>query len=299
MCGYAQQISSTEFGQQISGSSGQNTETRPAEDQILWDQPISTAANKYGIVSTYYIQSDWGLYSADDFIAEEKVLINSILFYGSQSNENAQDLIEKVNLYFYTDDNGIPSGSPEDQGSELHKFSFDYSDLTVEPGVDPFLGNKIYHIDIKDILGEGVELEPGHYWLSIVFDIDMDPNNFSDRFSWTDSETLVLNNPKAISTELGFTTWTTVSEIGFPVKAFAFTLYGEEEILSTGSAELHDLQVYPNPATDVIYLSGTNVKQINSVRATNMNGQSITLNYKNGQVDVSQLAAGNYIYYSD
>lgn len=155
MCGYAQQISSTEFGQQISGSSGQNTETRPAEDQILWDQPISTAANKYGIVSTYYIQSDWGLYSADDFIAEEKVLINSILFYGSQSNENAQDLIEKVNLYFYTDDNGIPSGSPEDQGSELHKFSFDYSDLTVEPGVDPFLGNKIYHIDIKDILGEG------------------------------------------------------------------------------------------------------------------------------------------------
>src|SRR5699024_11302823 len=83
--------------------------------------------------------------------------------------------------------------------------------------------------------------------------------------------------------------------IGFPVQAFAFTLYGEEETLSTGSAELHDLQVYPNPATDVIYLSGTNVKQINSVRATNMNGQSITLNYKNGKVDVSYVAVGNYI----
>lgn len=149
--------------------------------------------------------------------------------------------------------------------------------------------------DIKDVLGEGIELQPGHYWLSVVFDIDMDPNNFDDRFSWSDSETLVLNDPKAISTELGFTTWTTVSEIGFPVQAFAFTLYGEEEILSTGSTELSNLQVYPNPATDVIYLSGANVKQVNSVRATNMNGQFVNLNYKNGQVDVSQLAAGTYI----
>lgn len=293
--GYAQQISTTEFGQQITGSTGQATEARPTEDQILWEQPISTAANKYGIVSTYYIPNNWGLYSADDFKAEEKIFINSILFYGSQYNEDAQELIEKVNLYFYTDDNGIPSGSPEDQGSELHKFSFDYSDLIVEPGVDPFLGNKIYHIDIKDVLGEGIELQPGHYWLSVVFDIDMDPNNFDDRFSWSDSETLVLNAPKAISTELGFTTWTTVSEIGFPVQAFAFTLYGEEEILSTGSTELSNLQVYPNPATDVIYLSGANVKQVNSVRATNMNGQFVNLNYKNGQVDVSQLAAGTYI----
>lgn len=294
---HSQQITTSEFGQVISGVNSENPHTSPRmnEDPILWEQAVSTADSKYSIVSTYYMQNGWGLYSADDFEVENNITINSILFFGSQSNEEAQDLIDKVNLYFYQDNEGVPSGSPEEQGSELMKYSFDYDQLTVEPGVDAFLGNKIYHIDIQDLLSEGIELEAGHYWLSIVFDIDMDSADFDDRFSWSDSEILVLNQPKAISTELGITEWTSVPEIGYPVQAFAFSLYGEEEILSTSSADLQKLQVYPNPATDAFYIAGSQVQQINGVNATNTLGQTFDLHYDNGRVNVSQLSKGIYI----
>lgn len=293
----AQQISTSEFGQVITGSNPENSSTssRLNEDPVLWEQPVSTADNKYSIVSTYYMQNDWGLYSADDFEVENNVTINSILFFGSQYNEDAQNLIDKVNFYFYLDNEGVPAGSPEEQGSELRKYSFNYDQLTVEPGVDAFLGNKIYHIDLKEILNDGIDLEAGHYWLSIVFDIDMDANNFDDRFSWSDSETLVLNQPKAISTELGINEWTSVPEIGFPVQAFAFSLYGEEEILSTSAANLQNLQVYPNPAVNAFYIVGSSVEQIKEVSATNTLGQTTKLLYNNGKVDVSHLSKGLYI----
>lgn len=294
---HSQQITASEFGQVITGGSQENspTSSRINEDPILWEQAVSTAESKYGIVSTYYMQNDWGLYSADDFQVENSITINSILFFGSQYNETAQDLIDKVNLYFYLDNEGVPAGSPEEQGSELLKYSFDYNQLTVEPGVDAFLGNKIYHVDIQDLLSEGIELEAGHYWVSIVFDIDMDSANFDDRFSWSDSETLVLNQPKAISTELGITEWTSVPDIGFPVQAFAFSLYGEEEILSTSSADLQNLQVYPNPTTDAFYIAGSQVEKITGISATNTLGQIFQLHYANGKVNVSHLSKGVYI----
>lgn len=295
---HAQQKTTSDIGQVITSSQETSTHLLNDEDEdqnILWEQAVSTAENKYSIVSTYYTQSGWGMYSADDFITENKITINSILFYGSQSNDDAQDQIEKVNLYFYTDNDGVPTGSPEEQGTELAKYSFDYADLVVEPGAEYYMGNKIYYLDILEALGEGIELEAGHYWLSIVYDIDMDSSNFEDRFVWSDSEGIVLNEPKVIVSELGITEWTDTSETGFPVESFAFSLYGDTEILSTSSFELDQLKVYPNPTADVFYIGSTQIGEIQSIHAFNILGKSFELNYKNGRVDVTHLTEGTYI----
>lgn len=293
----AQQVSVSQLGQIQSGTSQSHQKTfeNDETDPILWEQTVSEEENKYSIVSTHYLQNDWGLYSADDFVAENEITINSILFFGSQSNDEAQALIESVNLYIYKDDNGVPAGSPEEQGSELIKLGFHYEDITVEPGVDAFMGNKIYHIDIANLYGEGIELEAGHYWLSIVFDIDMESSNFDDRFVWSDHESVILNDPKLISTEIGFPQWTTVSTVGFPLQAFAFTLYGEGATLSSSSIDLNDLQIYPNPATSTFYIAGSQVKEVKSVGAINTLGQNFELNYQNGKVDIAHLNKGVYI----
>lgn len=294
----AQQVTASEFGQVITKSSQENLAkvfNEEEDENILWEQAVSTAVDKFSIVSTQYLQNGWGLYAADDFVAESKITINSILFYGSQSNDEAQEKIEKVNLYFYADDNGAPLGSPEIQGSEITKISFDYENIVVTPGEDAFMGNKVYYIDILENSGAGIELEAGHYWLSIVFDIDMDSSDFDDRFVWSDHDNSILNDPKLISTKLGFPQWATVSEVGFPVKSFAYTLYGDQEMLSTSSFDLEQLKVYPNPTTEVFYISGSKIEQVNSVRAINTLGQSFELNYQNGKVDVAHLNKGVYI----
>lgn len=293
---YAQKMNKTHFGQEITEVSKKIVPIHEVTgDAVVWEQKVSSAENKYAIVSTFYIPENWGLYSADDFQTEKDITIQSILFYGSQSNDEAQSLIRKVNLYLYTDQDGKPAGSPEIQGSEYKKITFGYSDLKVEPGEFYYMGDKIYHIDIQKVLGEGIKLPAGVYWASIVFDIDTPSSEFSNRFSWADSEALILHQPKAISKELGINDWTDIPKVGFPVKAFAFTLYGDNSILSTNSFNSEDLQLFPNPTSDYFYLTGASIKEIKSIDCVDLLGQKKDLVYENGKVNISHLNKGVYL----
>lgn len=294
---YGQKMSKTNLGQEISTISKkvEKKYNKETDEIVLWEQKKSEAEHKYGLVSTYYMPDNWGLYSADDFKAENDITINSLLFYGSQSNEEAASLIKKVNLYLYKDNDGKPNGSPENQGSEFLKLAFDYNNLTVEPGEFAYMGDKIYHIDVRKVLGDGIKLPVGVYWISIVFDIDSSSSDFDNRFVWVDSEELILSQPKVISKELGINDWTNVPEVGFPIKAFAFTFYGDNTILSTSSIDLEKIDLFPNPSADYFYLAGKTIKEIKSIEGINMLGQKMKLNYNNGKVDISHLKKGEYI----
>lgn len=262
----------------------------------FWEQVITPEDSKSSMNSTYYIKDDSGIYSADDFmVGDEGVSIHSILFNGYQLNKSASTLIENVHLYFYLNENDLPQGSPEEPGSEFKKYSFDYSDFLVEDGGEELMGMMTYFLDIEEAIGEKIELEAGHYWLSIVFDIDIDIDDFDERFEWTESLDTHLNDAKFISKAIGIDTWSNTSVFGFDIASFSFTLYGEESILSNSNIGADYLKIYPNPATDAFYISGSQIKQIQGIQAVNTIGQTFQLDYSNGKIDVDHLTKGIYI----
>ncbi|SFQ65507.1 Ig-like domain-containing protein [Flavobacterium akiainvivens] len=68
------------------------------------------------------------------------------------------------------------------------------------------------------------------------------------------------------------------------------------EVLSAGVAVKNNIVVYPNPLKDVLYFKGT--ADITSVEVYNLLGQAVISQLPNAtefSIDMSQLAAGNYI----
>lgn len=300
----AQEADKNLLGQKVINSTQSTNHTNfdgNDEDETLWAQEVSTAETTYAIVSSYFHAGGHGIFSADDFEVESNVTINSILFNGSQSAEDGGDYINGINIYFYTNEDDAPSGQPLDEGSafkEVIGIPYDSEFVVVEPGIDAFLGNKIYYIDLEG-LNESVELDAGHYWVSIVFDLDLEENDFDLRWSWSDSENASLNAPMLIAPVdnggLYFPNWVEVGQVGFPVTAFAFTLYGEEEMMSTVSVDLESLKVYPNPAHDFLYIAEGSSQDIQGVNVFNLTGQQQAVNYRNGKMNISHLAVGTYV----
>lgn len=296
----AREISKNEFGQEIISSSPNYPQrVVNTENSVLWEQAVSEADTKYSITSSHFELAGWGMYAADDFKFETESTINSILFYGSQSEQDGAEYINSVDLYFYEDEDNSPAGNPAEEGSEILKLEIDYNSdfVTVEPGVDSFLGNKVYTIDLEGYFGEGITLDSGPYWLSIVFNLNLEENDFNIRWLWSDSEADNMNPPKLISPnpdgDLFIPEWTPISQIGFPMTSMAFTLFGEDGQLGTSDLDHAALSVYPNPAVEVLYVKG--VDAIENVAVYSVTGQLQNTLFKNDEVNVSGLASGMYI----
>lgn len=301
----AQEVANSALGKVVSNANVANTakqsvNNKTTDNQTLWDQPISTAESVYAIVSSYFHLAENGIFCADDFELTEDSTINSILFYGS-TDDNEGEYVNGINLYFYTDADGVPAGQPLAEGSafkEVIGIPYNSEFVTVEPGELAFLGDKIYHIDLAG-LGESIDLPAGHYWVSVVFDLNLAENNFDIRWSWQDSENQQLAAPTIIvPVDMGglyIPDWSPVSSVGFPVNAFAFSLYGENAIMSTSSVDMSKLQVFPNPAQDVLYIADGSSQDIQSINIINLAGQKLAAEFKNGKINVSHLSPGTYI----
>lgn len=293
---WAQHIQINVAGSTVNTSVKQTaTSEKHTTEPPFWEQVITPSDTKNSMNSTFFMKENVGIYSADDFIVEENVAINSILFNGYQMNKLADGLIDKIHLYFYWDEEGVPQGSPEEPGSEIRKYSFDYADFSVEDGGEELMGMMTYYLDLEAVMGEKIELGSGHYWLSIVFDIDITMDDFDERFEWTESLDTHLNKAKFISKSLGINNWSNTSLFGLDIAAFAFTLYGDSEVLSTSNIGIDHLKIYPNPAVDAFYLAGSQVKEVKAVQAINTIGQVFPLSYFNGKVNISHLAKGIYV----
>ena len=67
------------------------------------------------------------------------------------------------------------------------------------------------------------------------------------------------------------------------------------EGLNTQLITTDEIQVYPNPANDVVFVRTPSGSQIHSVELYSMNGQRFTSSVAMGRIDVSALAPGLYI----
>jgi len=272
------------------------------EENIVWEQQLSTAENTFSISSSHFNLGEWGMYAADDFEIIEEAEINALFFHGSQAAEDGEEYINGINLYFYADDEGKPAGNPSEEESailEVIGIPIDSEFLTVEPGIDAFLGNKEYHIDLEGYLGEKIVLSEGIYWLSIVFDLELEDVDFDIRWLWSDSNTENLNKPMVIDPtdgiQAGLTDWTLIEDAGFPMTDMAFTLYGETDVLSIPSYESNKVKLYPNPTTDFLNLSLETDMEILNITAVDLAGKTYPLNANNDKVDLSKLSTGTYV----
>lgn len=243
-----------------------------------------------------------GMYAADDFELAGETTINGIFFHGSQGDDDGASYINGIDIYFYEDENGVPAGNPSIEGSavlEVNNIPIDSEFVEVSPGVDSFLGYKEYYVDIEGFLGEELSFSEGIYWISIVFNLDLAENDFDIRWLWNDSNTENLSKPVVIdpTNELnaGIMNWTKIEEVGFPMTDMAFTLFGETEVLSVPSLDAKNIQIYPNPTTDFLFISLDNGMEIESVFATDLSCRRHQLDFENNKVGVSHLAIGTYV----
>src|SRR5699024_1767598 len=245
---------------------------------------------------------NWGMYAADDFEIIDEAEIDAIYFYGSQADENGDDFINGINLYFYADEDGQPAGNPSEENSafyEVISIPIDSEFVTVEPGEDAFLGNKEYHIDLEGFLGEKITFPEGVYWLSIVFDLELEDVDFDIRWLWSDSNTKNLNKAMVIDPsngiEAGLTEWTLIEDAGFPITDMAFTLYAETDVLSIPSYESNNIKLYPNPTTDFLNLSIEADLEILNITAVDLAGKPNKLSFEGNKINLNNLSTVTYI----
>lgn len=297
----AQKLEISRLGQKMVTQKTSRVNYRSNSQNAIWEQNLTEAESKFSIVSSYFAPINWGIYVADDFKLDGETTIQALKFYGSQYEADSS-FINGISLYIYKDDNGKPAGNPGVVGSEFYKVTGipvanQYVDI--QPGEDAFLGNKIYKIDLAGYLSDSLVLPEGTYWLSVVFELDLTENDPDKRWLWTDSENDQLSAPQVIDptndSGLNIPTWTDIDQVGFPVVAMAFTIYGETEALAVPQIEANNVVVYPNPTTNRLTIELNDGVKIQQVTAYDMQGRRFDLSLHEGSVNVSQLSAGVYV----
>lgn len=72
-----------------------------------------------------------------------------------------------------------------------------------------------------------------------------------------------------------------------------YAIYGEVPPLSLDSNSLDTFFIYPNPASDVLYLNGK-IQEIKAIAAYNLSGQKMNIKMEGDKIDVSEMPPGLY-----
>ncbi|HEY3859991.1 MAG TPA: S8 family serine peptidase [Gammaproteobacteria bacterium] len=132
----------------------------------IWTQPATSKLE--GFPSTFFTQSNHGIYSADTFIVSVNAHINGIVASGfAQDSSSAVPINGKVDWYIYTDASGQPAGNPEDG---INDYKWHYSGNAGDPGIDTTSG--VITLDLTAAGQPSVNLSPGNYWLIVVPSLD-------------------------------------------------------------------------------------------------------------------------------
>lgn len=300
----AQELIKSPLGQTSIGTFATPIKTfdEEEEEDAIWKQDRSYEIDEFSITSTHFDLADWGMYAADDFQLAGETTITGIYFHGSQTHEQGEDYVNGINIYIYKDADGKPDGNPSITESAylgVYDIPVDSPHVEIKPGAEAYLGYKEYFIDIEGFLGEALSLSEGVYWISVVFNTELEENDFDIRWLFVNSSTENLNRPMVIDPTngvgAGLTEWTKIEDAGFPMTDLAFTLYGETEVLSIPSHEVSDIKVYPNPTSDYLTLALEESMQVESVFATDLTGKRQALHLEGKRVSLNHLTAGTYI----
>ncbi len=254
-----------------------------AQDVVI-DQSDLTG---FGIISSQG-NDGIGIYAADDFILTEDTVINEITLFGYSSTFDPYEL-DRLNLYIYNDNAGLPDGNPTIAGSgvvELSGITEDFYTIDQAPGEDFFVN---FTIDIEGANGGELSLPAGTYWL-VPFPSFNETFNYSAEFRWDWGEAFTNSGTDPVfidptgfdTTTFPSTEWTTINTIfnSSDYNAFAFTIVNDEA-LNVSDAILTDdvISLYPNPSRDILNIKlNRNFESEVTIQVINTIGQTVLQN---------------------
>lgn len=181
--------------------------------QVLFDQTANITNT--GVGSQDFENPDWVNQAADDFIVPENATwqIEAVLIPGFYFN--GEGATSEVNLFFYADDEGRP-------GTELYAAtnSTAFADEAGE-----------FYIDLS---ADPLELDEGHYWVSVQARLDFSPNG--DQWAWFEHvgqthEPSVWRQPASSGDCADWGERLALCDVGSEVD-MAFRLDGTEELIA-------------------------------------------------------------------
>lgn len=241
-----------------------------------------------------------GYYSADDFMLEESKSISSFTFNGYQFQNNLEDIYTGAVLYIYEDEGGVPNGIPGKSGTPYYSLDLERSDANLEMIIK---GEFDYDFKVKT---PNLEVMANTtYWVVFAIKIDFETKlEPFEMWNWYNSTTFNFNDAASIDPDnffgSGLTYWLSISAMtggmfGDDVKGLAFSIYGEDENMSTNnSLSESEVKLYPIPVQNELNISSPQNSTVNEVRIFDLSGRLILSNKNKSQIDVSKLSSGSY-----
>ncbi|HEY4127629.1 MAG TPA: S8 family serine peptidase, partial [Gammaproteobacteria bacterium] len=222
----------------VSASAAESNEPLQSAGSI-WTQPGSSAGD--GFPSTFFTQSQHGVYSADTFTVPVNAHISQIVASGfAQDGSGPVNVSGKVDWYIYADAAGKPAGDPEDGKND---YTWHFSGNAGDAGIGTTDG--IITLDLGPAGQPDLNLSPGSYWLIVVPSMDAKESD-SNAATWfwfegtspSQATSGMINDP---SGGLGHGNgWAALNT------SFEFTLSGS---LSCGNGSMPGLSISPTSGT--------------------------------------------------
>lgn len=268
---------------------------------VVFDQPV-TGTN--GIVSTVLSNGN-GVYSADDFSVAEATKLTKLTVRGFQNQGDFLTLYQGLRMVIYTNSatntpSGIPGGTAGTIIAEL--------DITgLNPSINAFQdeegGEVTFEIDFLTAFTSDIIVQPATtYWLTFAPKMNLTAYTGVTRFNWyTGTGVSGTNYPAHLadpSNAFGAaaTNWTNITTLtNEPAfNNLSFTFEGDTN-LSVASQELSSIDVYPNPAIDIVTITPSNTTFENlSFQVYDLNGRKV-IETKDSTINIQNLNSGVYM----
>lgn len=190
-------------------------QTAPDTGAVLWEQVVNGTS---GIVSDFFIGSDAGAYSANDFEVSSATTLATIFTPGFD-NTNTLAAQPEITWQVYTDDGGVPAGHPED-GTGGASALWTYTAEIGASGVD--ISNNEITLDLL-AAGESLNLAPGTYWLSVFPSYNVTGAGGA-RWDWYQAAQVGAQTNLVSPDVFGVADWTTLGDLGVTFADTAFRL---------------------------------------------------------------------------
>lgn len=190
----------------------------------FWHQPQSGSS---GVVSSFFIGSNGGAYTASDFVLERTTSLARIFAPGFD-NSNALAAQPLINWRIYADAGGVPAGHPED-GSGGASALWAHSAAPTAAGVN--IDNDDITLDLT-AAGLALSLPAGTYWLAVYPSYNVTGSGGA-RWNWSQAAQVGAESHLVSPVVFGVANWSSLSSLGVFFNDTAFTL---SEISTCGAS---------------------------------------------------------------
>lgn len=224
----------------------------------------------------------------------------------------ANDLLQSataVRVMIFEDENGKPKGKPGSSANSIFYKDIPINDPAIQLVQDDNLIDSFLEVDLVAANdNRAVALQANKtYWVSIALKQNLDGQFVESEKTWTRTSAPELYNDSFIIDEnnvlgMGLNEWTPVLDVlamlseephPFPEKVNGqnIIIYGDSTLGTTEVFSTANVNIFPNPATDVINFK--NAEKVSKTEVYNTAGQ-LVLSSTDKVINIQKLTKGTY-----